>query len=378
MPQLPVSVVSPQQEAALSGSSRMSRKGQLTIVDYGHDEVAMSPEPEDGEIGGSGRVMFGEELQIANGNFHEKTPTGSIQALTPSNQVTPSSDPSHNDATNNAVHESDGAHDEEAVMEHEKEVDPMDKFLPPPPKAKCSEELQRKINKFLDYKKAGKSFNAEVRNRKDYRNPDFLLHAVRYQDIDQIGSCFRKDVFDPHGYDKSDYFDEIEADMRRTEQEKKKSQKVDFVSGGTQPVTIAPASRINIPIPGVSTAAATGLPSAPPVADTATRDVRQNKKSKLMGIEEILCPLGARIQFLQLGLMLYFYLQLMLAPDTWLLRSKDGVRRKKKDLVKGRWRGDPEPFIVLLTSELPYNIFEMGKSVSFSLVKGNVWTCILF
>lgn len=46
MPRLPVSVVSPQQEAALSGSSRMSRKGQLTIVDYGHDEVAMSPEPE--------------------------------------------------------------------------------------------------------------------------------------------------------------------------------------------------------------------------------------------------------------------------------------------------------------------------------------------
>lgn len=34
------------------------------------------------------------------------------------------------------------------------------------------------------------------------------------------------------------------------------------------------------PSVGVSTAAATGLPSAPPVADTATRDVRQNKKSK--------------------------------------------------------------------------------------------------
>lgn len=69
--------------------------------------------------------------------------------------------------------------------------------------------LQRKINKFLEYKKAGKSFNAEVRNRKDYRNPDFLLHAVRYQDIDQIGSCFSKDVFDPHGYDASDFYDEI-------------------------------------------------------------------------------------------------------------------------------------------------------------------------
>lgn len=69
--------------------------------------------------------------------------------------------------------------------------------------------LQRRIDKFLGLKRIGKSFNAEVRNKKDYRNPDFLLHAVRYQDIDQIGSCFSKDVFDPHGYDKSDYYDEI-------------------------------------------------------------------------------------------------------------------------------------------------------------------------
>lgn len=65
------------------------------------------------------------------------------------------------------------------------------------------------MRKFIAYKRAGKSFNAEVRNRKDYRNPDFLLHSVRYQDIDQIGSCFNKEVFDPHGYDPSDYYDEL-------------------------------------------------------------------------------------------------------------------------------------------------------------------------
>jgi hypothetical protein len=69
--------------------------------------------------------------------------------------------------------------------------------------------VQQKINRFLAYKRAGKSFNAEVRNRKDYRNPDFLQHAVRYQEIDQIGTCFSKDVFDPYGYDKADYYDEI-------------------------------------------------------------------------------------------------------------------------------------------------------------------------
>lgn len=70
--------------------------------------------------------------------------------------------------------------------------------------------LQEKIIKFLSLKTTtGRSFNAEVRNRKDYRNPDFLLHSVTYQDIDQIGTCFGEDVFNPHGYDKSDYYDEI-------------------------------------------------------------------------------------------------------------------------------------------------------------------------
>jgi HCNGP-like protein len=69
--------------------------------------------------------------------------------------------------------------------------------------------FQQKINRFLAYRRVGRSFNAEVRNRKDYKNPDFLQHAVRYQDIDQIGTCFSKEVFDPHGFDKSDYYDVI-------------------------------------------------------------------------------------------------------------------------------------------------------------------------
>ncbi|KAL6208178.1 hypothetical protein ACLB2K_019129 [Fragaria x ananassa] len=143
--------------------------------------------------------------------------------------------------------------------------------------------LQRKIQKFLELKRAGKSFNEEVRKKKDYRNPDFLLHAVRYQDIDQIGSCFNKDVFDPHGFDKSDYYDEIEADSRREleriNQEKKNSQNLEFVSGGRQSTVVGAAPKLNVPLPGI-TMAATGLNSVPPAADIPPRDGRQNKKSK--------------------------------------------------------------------------------------------------
>ncbi|XVE51478.1 hypothetical protein DITRI_Ditri02bG0044200 [Diplodiscus trichospermus] len=202
-------------------------------------------------------------------------------------QGTPQSlavEPVQPETMNYVVSESEGVELEESVSVDN--VDPPDKFLPPPPKTKCSEDLQRKIDKFLNLKQAGKSFNAEVRNRKDYRNPDFLLHAVRYQDIDKIGSCFSKDVFDPHGYDKSDYYDEIEADMKRErerkELESKKNQKVEFISGGSEPEAVLTAPKVGMP---VAAPAAGGLPSAPTAVDNIVRDDRQNKKSKWDKVE---------------------------------------------------------------------------------------------
>ncbi|KAL1560341.1 SAP30-binding protein-like isoform X2 [Salvia divinorum] len=257
-------------------NNAQSQKSRLTIVDYGHEEGAMSPEAEGSEVMATGRVMYGEQLQSSDGESREKISPGVAGLPTPSTQAaTPQSlepaDQPETDTMSYATNESEAAGTEDAVMvsvEDQKNVDPLDNFLPPPPKAKCSEELQEKISRFLALKKTtGRSFNAEVRNRKEYRNPDFLLHAVTYQDIDQIGSCFRKDVFDPHGYDKSDFYDEIEVDMRREmerkEQERKKSQTLEFTPGGVQLGNVLPTSKINIPTPN-------GI----------ARDGRQSKKSK--------------------------------------------------------------------------------------------------
>ncbi|GFP89615.1 sap30-binding protein [Phtheirospermum japonicum] len=242
-PQQSQSLFSPpqQQQQQISAGSEFtfvqSKKSRLLIVDYGHEEGALSPEAEDGEIVATGRVTYGELLQTTS-----------------------------DDTVN--VAESGGT--EDAVMvsaEDQKAVDPLDKFLPPPPKAKCSEDLQVRIIKFLVLKTTGRSFNSEVRKKKEYRNPDFLLHAVTYQAIDQIGSCFPKDVFDPHGYAESDFYDElVEADMRREverrEQERKRTQKVDFASAGVQ---AGLAGVLNV---------------TPASSDVTARDGRPNKKSK--------------------------------------------------------------------------------------------------
>ncbi|KAK9277698.1 hypothetical protein L1049_007245 [Liquidambar formosana] len=169
-------------------------------------------------------------------------------------------------------------------------------------------------NKFLSNKKrVGKSFNAEVRN-KDYRNPDFLLHAVRYQDIDQIGYCFIKDVFDPHGYDKSDYYDEIEADMKREMERKVQDQ---HASSNHCLVLFCGL----LGFAGVSTMAASGLHSIPSAADAVVWDSRQNKKSKwdkVDGDRRNTLPSGGQDSISTLGHMLHFYSLLMLVLDILL------------------------------------------------------------
>ncbi|KAL7618330.1 hypothetical protein Lser_V15G04072 [Lactuca serriola] len=267
----------PPAQQAISAEPIRGREGTLTIVDYGHDEAALSPEAEDGEIVATGRVMFGAELQTANGAGAGTPPGTTVEA-------TPQLSESHSQSEKGNESES-----EEAVnnnITEDKEIDPLDKFLPPPPTTMCPDELQEKIIKFLLLKKkTNRSFNSEVRNRKEYRNPDFLTHAVTYQNIDEIGSCFSIDVFNPHGYDKADFYDEIEADLKREaerkEQEKKKNHKIDFLSAGTATQSTLPIpTPKTVPIPAAVGGGGGTNPVSAGAIDTGTREGRLNKKSK--------------------------------------------------------------------------------------------------
>ncbi|XP_020599623.1 uncharacterized protein LOC110039024 [Phalaenopsis equestris] len=271
-----------------------TRRSALAIVDYAQDEIAMSPEAEVTEIEIYGRVIFGAELHVSEGNIEgvtlvtsESLTSVSQQEPLPSFDIYEQSKFEASVAIDFTATESEVAEVKDpSTVSTDMQIDmPMQNFLPPTVTTKCPEELQEKINKFLAYKRAGKSFNVDLRNRKDYRNPNFLQHAVSYQDIDEIGTCFSKEVFDPHGYDKSDYYDEIEADLKREverkEQERKKSQKIDVVSGCTQPGGVPQALKTNshIAATGISSLLNSSLPPNPTAGDAA-RDNRTNKKSK--------------------------------------------------------------------------------------------------
>ncbi|XP_073264742.1 uncharacterized protein [Populus alba] len=364
--------LNPQQQVGTINleTKRSNRRGRLAIVDYGHDEVAMSPEPEEGE--------FEEKLQSVIGVIQEKSSPGTSHFLSPSFQATPQSfenlGPSQLDEINDTTNESEAVNTEGANDVPAEGVNPFDKFLPPPPKEKCPEELQKKIDKFLALKKIGRSFNAEVCNKKDYRNPDFLLHAVRYQVIDEIGSCFSKDVFDPHGYDQSDYYLELaEVGMRRErerkEQELKRSTKVEFVMGGTRPGVVAPPTKFSMPIP---VATASGTRPSSNAADAAPLEVRQNKKSKwdkvdgdgrnlLTGGHDSLAAVAAaqaaRLSAANVG-----------SGYTGFVRNSQ--RQKKKDPEKGSWKEDLEHFLIHFCNE--FRIYHFGDGQNCSSLKCNI------
>ncbi|XP_020596331.1 uncharacterized protein LOC110036268 isoform X2 [Phalaenopsis equestris] len=73
----------------------------------------------------------------------------------------------------------------------------------------------------------------------------------------------------------------MNREMERKAQERKRSQKIDFVSGGIQPGEVAPAVKMNNKIPAVevSTGVHHELQPVPTTVD-ASRDSRLNKKSK--------------------------------------------------------------------------------------------------
>lgn len=165
-----------------------------SIVDYAHDEGH-------GDEGRVDEAVGGDAAAAVEGSG--QSPAGGVE---PADGIAPM-ETEEKEQEDSKVQDANENGKDAPVPSAEEDV--LANFWPSPPSSPCSEALQAKFSKFLKFKEQGRNFNEDLRHSKGYRNPDFLQLAVMHQNIDQIGSCFDPKVFDPHGYDRSDYADAL-------------------------------------------------------------------------------------------------------------------------------------------------------------------------
>lgn len=112
--------------------------------------------------------------------------------------------------------------------------------IPPPPAGKCPAKLQDKISGLFEkMRREGLDMNAKIQRRKDFRNPSIYEKLIEFMGIDEKGSNYPPEVYDPHAWGKESFYDALDKaqklDMEKREKERKDRTKIEFVTGTKRP-----------------------------------------------------------------------------------------------------------------------------------------------
>ncbi|XP_076123094.1 SAP30-binding protein isoform X2 [Alosa pseudoharengus] len=145
-------------------------------------------------------------------------------------------------------------------------MSPDDIRIPPEPQGRCSSQLQEKILKLYERKQHGAfDTNSHIQKKKEFRNPSIYEKLIQFCGIDELGTNYPKDMFDPHGWSEDSYYEALakaqKIEMDKLEKAKKERTKIEFVTGTKK---------------GTATNAASSASSAA----TATATEAQKRKSK--------------------------------------------------------------------------------------------------
>ncbi|NXQ06177.1 S30BP protein, partial [Vidua macroura] len=108
--------------------------------------------------------------------------------------------------------------------------------IPPEPLGRCSNQLQDKIKKLYEWKmKEGIDMNYIIQNKKEFRNPSIYEKLIQFCSIDEIGTNYPKDMFDPHSWSEDSYYEALakaqKTEMDKLNKAKKERTKIEFVTG---------------------------------------------------------------------------------------------------------------------------------------------------
>lgn len=149
--------------------------------------------------------------------------------------------------------------------------------LPPEPQGRCSKHLQDKISKC--YRKYA-NMNPKIQNNKEFRNPSIYEKLISYLSIDQLGTNYPKEMYDPHVWEESSYYEALakaqREDMAKREKEKKEKTKVEFVTGVAK--KILPIDKQSLP--GTGGLVSTGTGASTSTAQILGEEPERKRKSK--------------------------------------------------------------------------------------------------
>ena len=119
--------------------------------------------------------------------------------------------------------------------------------LPPEPEGRCSKSLQEKIARLIEKKNKGMNVNEYVQRKKEFRNPSIYEKLVSFIGIDEHGTNFPKEIFDPTIWGPESHYDNLAKLQKeyhdKKEKEKLKRTQVEFVKKAAPPPTTAPSDK---------------------------------------------------------------------------------------------------------------------------------------
>uniref|UniRef100_A0A8C4QU77 SAP30 binding protein n=1 Tax=Eptatretus burgeri TaxID=7764 RepID=A0A8C4QU77_EPTBU len=118
--------------------------------------------------------------------------------------------------------------------------------LPVEPLGHCPVHVQDKIRTLYEKKlRHGLDPNRMIQMKKEFRNPSIYEKLIQYCGIDEFGTNYPKDMFNPHGWSDDSYYEALarsqKLEMDRLEKAKKERTKIEFVTG-TKKSAPAPTS----------------------------------------------------------------------------------------------------------------------------------------
>lgn len=144
----------------------------------------------------------------------------------------------------------------------------------------------RTMEKYLGYvaaAKEGNKINDHIRHSKKFRNPCLLDKLVAYLGVQEFGTNYPPELYDPSAFGRDEHYDALEEARREWEhkQSRKQGEKVDFRSAGSQPPAAPVAgvsAAVNAAAVAAASAAAAAATAAPSAAGAEAAPVKRKSK----------------------------------------------------------------------------------------------------